>query len=177
MIKLFWLNTQSCQRVFSVFSRKLGELKIVCLTARPSVLCFVLVVHIQNYFFWFVGHAPGNAVLKAISWKGCGFLISCPSSSTHSPRSPSLQVMTLLFESAKMLNTLSAQLLLFPALSLRWRDCISPACECCSHVFLALWGFFWVLINLLNAFLQGILSLEKKQGKQRLCSEGMHIKV
>lgn len=93
---------------------------------------------------------------------------------------PSLQVMTLLFESAKlwkMLNTLSAQLLLFPALILKWRNCISPACECCSHLLLALWGFFWVLISFLNAFLQGILSLEKKQGKQRLCSEGMYIKV
>lgn len=166
--------------MFSVFSRKLGELKIVCLTARPSVLCFVLIVHIQNHFFWFAGRAPGNAALKAISWKGCGFLISCPSSSTQSPSSPSLQVMTLLFESAKlwkMLNTLSAQLLLFPALILKWRNCISPACECCSHLLLALWGFFWVLISFLNAFLQGILSLEKKQGKQRLCSEGMYTKV
>lgn len=109
-------------------------------------LWIVLIVHLQNYLFWCPEHAPGNAVLKAISWNGCGFPISCLPNFTQRPRSPSLQVVALLFVSAKawkMLRRVSAQLLLFPTLILRPTMMERLYFFSCSHIFLVLWGFFW----------------------------------
>lgn len=96
---------------------------------QQDLHCYVLSLNFLNCTFatlpapfWFPEHAPGNAVLKAISWRDCGFPIPCPSSFTCRPRSPSLQVVAHIFVSAKvwkMLRRVSAQLLLFPTLILR----------------------------------------------------------